>query len=342
MSVFLSPVFGAGAQLFTSQGVVLNGGKIYVYVAGSTTATDTWTTAVGDVKNSNPIVLDTAGRTPQEIWLLGGVLYKFVVTDSAGNVQGQTWDNIPGVNDTAFSVSQWQASGSTPSYVSATSFTVTGDQTGTFQVGRRTKSAITGGYTYSTIKSATYVTGVTTITLINDSTSLNSGLSSVQVALLTPTNSSLGMTAVSSKTAPLLIVSKTTSFTISSTGNPIIFDAVYQDSWSAYNSSTGIYTTPISGVYQINYTINFAILAATSKYVTLTDTAYAGGTLISVLKTLAAGAQDYLSGSVVSYIPAGISFSLNMATNDPSATFQPHPNATLDRGIQMSIAYLGS
>ena len=145
MSVFLSPVFGAGAQLFTSQGVVLAGGKIYTYVAGSTTAADTWTTAAASVKNSNPITLDSAGRTPQEIWLLGGVLYKFVVTDSLGNQIGQTWDYIPGVNDTAYSVSQWQSSGAVPSYISATSFSVTGDQTATFQVGRRTKSTVTGG-----------------------------------------------------------------------------------------------------------------------------------------------------------------------------------------------------
>jgi hypothetical protein len=48
--------------------------------------------------NTNPIVLDAAGRTPAEIWLDGGVLYKFVLKTSAF-VDIGTYDNIPAVND---------------------------------------------------------------------------------------------------------------------------------------------------------------------------------------------------------------------------------------------------
>jgi hypothetical protein len=48
--------------------------------------------------NTNPIVLNSAGRTPAEIWLEGGVLYKFVLKDSTF-VQIGSYDNIPAVND---------------------------------------------------------------------------------------------------------------------------------------------------------------------------------------------------------------------------------------------------
>jgi hypothetical protein len=48
--------------------------------------------------NTNPIVLNSSGRTPAEIWLEGGVLYKFVLKDSTF-VQIGSYDNIPAVND---------------------------------------------------------------------------------------------------------------------------------------------------------------------------------------------------------------------------------------------------
>lgn len=96
MSVYLSPVGGAGAQFFTQQGVVLTGGKLYTYAAGTTTPQTTYTTSAGNVAWTNPIVLDAAGRVPGsgEIWL-SYAAYKFVLTD-ANDVLIATYDNIRG------------------------------------------------------------------------------------------------------------------------------------------------------------------------------------------------------------------------------------------------------
>jgi hypothetical protein len=44
-------------------------------------------------------VLDAAGRTPAEIWLDGGVLYKFLLKSSTF-VQIGSYDDIPAINDT--------------------------------------------------------------------------------------------------------------------------------------------------------------------------------------------------------------------------------------------------
>lgn len=91
-SVLLSPV-GNGQQFFDNNGVPLSGGLIYTYQAGSSTPLTTYTTNNGTVPNTNPIILDAAGRTPNEIWLQTGYSYKFVLQTSTGTTL-QTLDNL--------------------------------------------------------------------------------------------------------------------------------------------------------------------------------------------------------------------------------------------------------
>lgn len=93
-SYTLSPIGGAGWQFFDNNGVPLAGGKIYTYAAGTTTPQTTWTTPSGTTANANPIVLDSAGRPPQEIWLNVAYSYKFAIETSAG-ILIRTYDNIP-------------------------------------------------------------------------------------------------------------------------------------------------------------------------------------------------------------------------------------------------------
>ena len=40
----------------------LNGGKVYFYVAGTSTPQDTYTDSTGKTANANPVILDSAGR----------------------------------------------------------------------------------------------------------------------------------------------------------------------------------------------------------------------------------------------------------------------------------------
>ena len=96
MSVNLSPLGGAGWQFFDNNGVPLSGGLLYTYLAGTTTQTATYTTSSGSIANSNPIVLDSSGRPTNEIWLTGGISYKFVLQTATGT---QIWsmDNLSGL-----------------------------------------------------------------------------------------------------------------------------------------------------------------------------------------------------------------------------------------------------
>jgi hypothetical protein len=100
MAVNLSALAGAGQQFFDNNGVILSGGKLYSYVAGTTTPQTTYTSNAGNIAHTNPIILDSAGRVPTgEIWLTAGNNYKFALYTSA-NVLITTWDNITGINGT--------------------------------------------------------------------------------------------------------------------------------------------------------------------------------------------------------------------------------------------------
>lgn len=188
MAVLFSP--WGNQQFFDESGNPATGWKIYSYTAGSSTALATYTTSTGSVSQSNPVVLDALGfSTGGQIWLTSGLSYKLVLTDANGIVK-KTEDNITGVTG-AGTTSQWQASGLTPTYVSATSFTLAGDQTTNFEPRRRLQFTTTAGTVYGTIFSSAYA-ALTTVTVLMDGTSvLDSGLSAVNLSILTATNPSL-------------------------------------------------------------------------------------------------------------------------------------------------------
>lgn len=99
MPVSPSPIGGFAAQFFDNNGVILSGGKIYTYAAGTTTPQTTYTNASGVTPHANPIILDSAGRVPGgEIWLANGITYKFVIETATAILIG-TYDNVTGIND---------------------------------------------------------------------------------------------------------------------------------------------------------------------------------------------------------------------------------------------------
>ena len=74
----------------TNTGLPLTGGLLYTYIAGTSTPKATYTDSTGDFANTNPVVLDAAGRA--DVWIATG-MYKFILMDSTGN---EIWsvDNI--------------------------------------------------------------------------------------------------------------------------------------------------------------------------------------------------------------------------------------------------------
>jgi len=76
------PVINPILQFFDNSGQVLSGGLLYTYSPGTTTPKTTYTDENLSVPNSNPIVLDSAGRCT--IFLTDAEEYKFVLQTSAG------------------------------------------------------------------------------------------------------------------------------------------------------------------------------------------------------------------------------------------------------------------
>lgn len=182
MAVFLAPLIND--QQEDANGAPLSGGTIEVYVGGTSTPSTTYSDRLGTVPNTWPIVLNTLGVNGQgAVWVTGGVPYKFIIKNSVGVVQ-RTIDYVPGINDSTVGMDQWINIGVTPSYVSATSFTLPGDQTPLVQVGRRLRTQNTGGLIYSTIIGATYAPNTTTVTVRNESGVLDTGLSQVWFGLI--------------------------------------------------------------------------------------------------------------------------------------------------------------
>jgi len=188
-AVKFSP-FG-NSQTVNAVGAPASGWKIYTYQAGSSTPLATYTDNTGNVAQSNPIIINSLGfPTNGQIWLQAGTNYKLVLTDASDVVQ-KTEDNISGVNDAVNSATEW-VSGPAPTYISASSFSLAGDQRQTFQVGRRVKFSVTAGTVYGTIATSVYNgSSLTTITIGGGEGPLDSGLSSVAYGFLATTNSSV-------------------------------------------------------------------------------------------------------------------------------------------------------
>jgi hypothetical protein len=125
----LSAFAGAGAQFFDDNGVPLVGGKLYSYAAGTTTLLATYTTSAGTVANTNPIILNAGGRTPNEIWQATGVLLKFVLYNSTNQLIG-TYDGIPSINDPFGINSQLSSVAGTNSITATATPTLTAYATG--------------------------------------------------------------------------------------------------------------------------------------------------------------------------------------------------------------------
>lgn len=180
------------APYFLPTGVAASGYKIFTYAAGTTTKTNTYTDSTGNTANANPIILNSSGYPAASgnvvgVWGIAGTSYKLVFapsTDTDPPVASiWTRDNIALINDLTVTQAEW-LTGPTPTYISATSFTLVGDQTGTWTIGRRIKATVTAGTVYGRITASAYTT-LTTLTVQMDGTqALDSGLSAVSYALL--------------------------------------------------------------------------------------------------------------------------------------------------------------
>jgi len=106
MSTLLLSPAGIMVQQLTNAGQPLSGGKVNIYSAGTTTPINTYTDSTGVTLNANPVILNSAGRLPNGIWIGQNTPHKMILTD-ANNVTLMTLDNLYGINDPTLTTSQF-------------------------------------------------------------------------------------------------------------------------------------------------------------------------------------------------------------------------------------------
>jgi hypothetical protein len=189
MAVLVSPSpIWNGQQFFTNNGLPLNGGRIFQYEANSTSIEQTTYSDVnGLIANSNPIILDSSGRIPVEMYLIDGLAYNLVLTlDDETTVLAYV-DNVTGVITAADLAGGgngvWQTVVDAPVFVNTTTFILENtDYTYEFAVGNRVKTVYPTEVLYGTVSAVSYVPGApnkTQITLVNDTADQNAGMTSV-------------------------------------------------------------------------------------------------------------------------------------------------------------------
>lgn len=325
-------------QFLDTSGDPYSGAKLFSYAAGTTTKQNTYTTSAGDVANSNPIVLDSSGRTPYGVWLTAGQTYKFVLAPS-NDIDPPaspifTEDNISGTNDTATIASaQWAASAMTPTYVSGTQFTVVGDQTSTLDVGRRLQLTVSAGTVYGHITTSAY-TSLTTVTLVMDAgQALDAGLSAFNVSILSGTDHSVPKLADALWTAIGVVVpAANTTFSGNNTfsgistfsgtiagATPLIFEGVTADDYETSLAITAPTADRTITVPDANVDLgallllqNFRLTLETGVAVSTTDqtaktTVYAApykGNRIALYNSDATGWHSFTSAEMSVAVPS--------------------------------------
>ena len=243
MPYFLSPI--GNDQQCSASGAPLSGGKIYTYLAGTSTPSPTYTDSTSGTTQANPIILNSLGLPASAIWMNGGISLKFVIRDAA-DVLIRTIDNVSGINDSAINASEWTDYTAVPTYISATSFSVPGDQTLTFQVNRRVRTSNTGGLVYGRITASVYASTITTVTVLNDSGALDAGLSVVSYGFLSfsPTSLPYAIYAGAGANADITSMTALTSIPDGSVSNiPTVNSSFKKLAASATGSSANVSVT---------------------------------------------------------------------------------------------------
>lgn len=153
MTISLSPAFNSGV-FFNNLGTPLSGGKLFAYIAGSSSvlATTYDNDSGTPVENANPIVLNSSGRLPVSVWLTNGVNYHLVLTMPDGTTVLDSLDHLEGAPSTSAVASQLVDA--LAAYLPKTGGTVTGNLTvtGTSTLGTANVSTLTS--TTSTLGTA--------------------------------------------------------------------------------------------------------------------------------------------------------------------------------------------
>jgi hypothetical protein len=243
-SAFLAP--NAQFRSWNNNGAPLVGGKLFTFAAGTTTPVATFTDSTGSTPNTNPIILNSRGEA--QVWLTPNVGYKFVLQDSAGN---PVWTVDQIFNSQLLTLFGGIDTGFANSYVLnfVSNFTTLTNGIVIYWIPANTN---TGPSTLN-------VNGLGPIPILNQGgTPLTAGqLFANQVANVMYFNGNwlLISSGYSSAAAQSLFIANRSIAAAQQTfgtnvTTAVLFDAVLANQNSVYNTGTGLFTAPTTGIYQ--------------------------------------------------------------------------------------------
>ena len=183
-------MFDAGEQWLDASGDPYSGGKLYLDDAGTSTNRTSYKDNAGSVAHTNPIVLDSSGRIPSgnNAWVVAGDV-KVILHDSADVLIFTQDDYVAQGDNSAAGDGEWVASDLVPTRTANTIFTLPGDNTAIFHVGRRLK-LVDSTTVYATITVSAYTTLTTLTVVVDGGTALTASLASLSYSLLNADNTS--------------------------------------------------------------------------------------------------------------------------------------------------------
>lgn len=235
-----------GSQTFTdATGAPLSGGRVYFYVPNTTIPKSTWQDSGQTILNSNPVLLNSAGRAV----IYGAGTYRQVVKDAYGNT---VWDQL--TSDGSATTTNWAGTSTgtaNAQIVSLASFSQSDGQTISFRAGYTNSGALT--------LNPNGTGGIPVLRdTLNGAVALLGGEVTVGDTYIVIYDANLGAfhLVASPVSAPFLTIASASTTDIGSLGTPNVTvsgTAAITSFGSSANVNRPVYTVQFSGAASITY-----------------------------------------------------------------------------------------
>jgi hypothetical protein len=259
MSAFLAsgPVQGT---LFQPGGnTPAAGALLFAYQVGTSTKQATFTDASASTARTNPIVLDSGGNVPGngEVWIASSAKFVLAPSSDTDPPSSPYWsmDHLPGINNVSSNAASEWVTGSTATFVGVTAFSVAGDQTTLYTLGRRIKATVTGGDRFGIVTSSVFGGVNTVVGVTLDSSTLNAGLSVVSYGLLSTPNGSVPWAVET--TSGINFIAQITTNTLTVVGSTSAYGPVNFFSVAYNNAQTQVTSSVNPNIWNGGNVINF-------------------------------------------------------------------------------------